>query len=87
MALKCLGNCVTCEHLSNGEVDEVICPVRVSMIYMKSVDAKVSKVLAMLESADTKPEKQVKSALVIVGSEEEEETLKEKEEKDEKDEK
>lgn len=80
MALKCLGNCFTCEHLANGEVDEVVCPVRISMIYMKSVDVKVSKVLAMLESTDVKSEKQVKSALVIVDSEEEEKTLKEEEE-------
>lgn len=81
MALKCLGNCVTCEHLANDEVDELICPVRVSMIYMKSVDAKVSKVLSMLESSNSNPIKPLKSALVVI--EEEEETLKE-EEKDEK---
>lgn len=83
MALKCLGNCFTCEHLANGEVDEVVCPVRISMIYMKSVDVKVSKVLAMLESTDTKTEKQIKSAMVEIGDGKvEEEILKGKEDEE-----
>lgn len=80
-ALKCLGNCSTCEHLVNGDVDEVICPLRVSMIYIRGVDAKINRVLEMLESAESKTGKSIKFALVEVGTDEisVEESLKTKE--------
>lgn len=82
-ALKCLGNCTTCEHLANGDVDEVVCPVRVSMLYIRGVDAKVSKVLEMLESADSKEVKSVKSVFVEIGGEDAaEESLKTKEDEE-----
>lgn len=66
MAVKCLGNCFSCEHLAAGEVDEVTCPIRVNMIYTKSVDTKVSKILDFLEKGQAKSKKDTKAVEVEV---------------------
>ncbi|MEF9922993.1 MAG: hypothetical protein RR854_00265 [Muribaculaceae bacterium] len=75
MAVKCLGNCLTCEALKNGEVDEVVCPLRVQMIRIERIEAKMTKVLSLLENSSVKPVKPYQSIEVEL----EESTLNEEE--------
>lgn len=72
MAVKCLGNCVTCEALQNGEVDEVVCPLRVQMIRIERIETKMTKVLSLLENGNEKVEKLSQSVAVEIAEETEE---------------
>lgn len=71
MAVKCLGNCVTCEALQNGEVDEIVCPLRVQMIRVERIEAKMTKVLSLLENGNVKTEKASQSVEVEIAEESE----------------
>lgn len=71
MAVKCLGNCLTCEALQNGEVDEIVCPLRVQMIRTERIEVKLAKLLSLLENENVKNEKVLQSVEVEIGEGEE----------------
>lgn len=75
MAVKCLGNCLTCEALQNGDVDEIVCPLRVQMIRIERIELRLTRVLSLLENNSVKSVKSSQSVEVEL----EESTLNEEE--------
>lgn len=69
---KCLGNCFTCEALKDGRADEIVCPIRVQMVRTERIEAKMTKILLLLENGNVKNEKVLQSVEVEIGEGEEE---------------
>lgn len=52
--IKCPGDCFSCEYRKSGLIDdELICASRINMGRTKALDAKLSKLLLMMESKET----------------------------------